>query len=321
MKSPRKLLTAFQDSSDLAPSWSRVLFHRETNLEAEILAGTRKPHCSRSRDAIIRVYDDAGQRDGDARAHRRFQGVVKRACQRAAFTVILIERTKEGAIMMKKLKKAAGSQETPVGSKKRTSVRREVSITLGAAVSFLAITFTLGYHLGRCGSPNWDNPVFVRDFMKNHYDARFLGSEGRQPIPESDPIEVSLPVDDRKFTYRTDTEKIAEDPLSVWDREARPSKDYHESVIQGTAFATAAGALLNKVPLRQLPAKARNSIFGAAAVLGAGGICGYYMGYSKEPNYYSKQFQSTLRDPVEWRRLAEDYRTKALSRAAPSATP
>jgi hypothetical protein len=30
VKSPRKLLTAFQDSSNLAPSWSRVLFHRET---------------------------------------------------------------------------------------------------------------------------------------------------------------------------------------------------------------------------------------------------------------------------------------------------
>ena len=223
---------------------------------------------------------------------------------------------------MKKLKKAAGSQETPVGSKKRTSVRREVSITLGAAVSFLAITFTLGYHLGREGSPDWDDPVVVRDFMEKHYDARFLGSEGRQPIPESDPIEVSLPVDDRKFTYRTDIpEKIAEDLLSVWDREARPSKDYHESVIQGTAFATAAGALLNKVPLRQLPAKARNSIFSAAAVLGAGGICGYYVGYSKEPNYYSKRFQSMLRETVVWRGLAEDYRTKALSRAAPSATP
>jgi hypothetical protein len=32
VKSPRKLLTAFQDSSNFAPSWSILLFHRETKL-------------------------------------------------------------------------------------------------------------------------------------------------------------------------------------------------------------------------------------------------------------------------------------------------
>jgi hypothetical protein len=34
-------------------------------------------HRSRSHDAVIRVYDEAWQRDGDSQAQRRFQRVVK----------------------------------------------------------------------------------------------------------------------------------------------------------------------------------------------------------------------------------------------------
>jgi hypothetical protein len=158
--------------------------------------------------------------------------VVKQACQRAAFTVILIERTKEGA-MMKKLKKAAGPQETSTGSKKRISARHELRVTLGAVVSFLVATFLLGYYLGWNRSQRWDDTSFVRDFMREHLSAKFLAAS-RQSLPESDPIELRLPVDDRQFTYRTDIpEKIAEDPLSDRDPQARQQKDYHESVIQG----------------------------------------------------------------------------------------
>jgi hypothetical protein len=240
--------------------------------------------------------------------------------------------------MMKKLKKAAGSQETPVGSKKRTSARRELRVTLAAVVSFLAITFVLGYYLGRNGSPNWEDTSVVRDFMREHRSARFLPA-GRpfverifpyteaESLPESGPIELRLPVDDRQFTYRTDIpEKIAEDPLSDRDPQARQPKDYHESVIQGGAFVTAAGNFFGHVPLGKLLIKApRIIIFAGATVVCASGVCGYYLGYSKEPNYHSKRFQEMLHNPVIWRGIAEEYRraatSRAPSRAAPSATP
>ena len=46
-------------------------------------------HYSRSHDAVIRVYDDSGQRDRDARARGRFQRVVNsgRAKSSAFLTV------------------------------------------------------------------------------------------------------------------------------------------------------------------------------------------------------------------------------------------
>ena len=37
VKSPRKLLAAFQDSSNLAPSWSRSFSAAKPNLEADVL--------------------------------------------------------------------------------------------------------------------------------------------------------------------------------------------------------------------------------------------------------------------------------------------
>jgi hypothetical protein len=242
--------------------------------------------------------------------------------------------------MMKKLKKAAGSQETSIGSKKRTSARHELRVTLGAVlgavVSFLAITFMLGYHLGRSASPNWEDTFVVRDFMDKHLSAQFVPA-GRQSLPESDPtwtanlmwppIELSLQTDDQKFTYRTDTpEKIAEYPLSVRDRQAPQSKDYHESVNQGGTWALSAGTLLTKAPLGKWLVKApKSKVFAAAMVIGAGGVCGFYVGYTNEPKYHSKRFQEMLHEPLVWRGLAEDYRhatsSRPPSRAAPSATP
>ena len=62
----------------------------------------------------------------------------------------------------------------------------------------------------------------------------------------------------------------------------------------------------------------------AVAVLGAGGLLGYYMGFSGDPDYSSKPFQEMRSDKARWRQFAEQYRTKtsrAPSRAAPSATP
>jgi hypothetical protein len=232
--------------------------------------------------------------------------------------------------MMKKLKKAAGSQETSIGSKKRTSARHELRVTLGAVVgavvSFLAITFMLGYHLGSSASPNWEDTSVVRDFMDKHLSAQFVPA-GRQSLPESDPLELSLQTDDQRFTYRSDTpEKIAEYPLSVRDRQAPQSKDYHESVNQGGTWALSAGTLLTKAPLGEWLVKApKSKLFAAAMVIGAGGVCGFYVGYTNEPKYHSKRFQEMLHEPLVWRGLAEDYRhiatSRPPSRAAPSATP
>jgi hypothetical protein len=229
--------------------------------------------------------------------------------------------------MMKKLKKAAGPQETPVGSKKRTSVRAELRVTLAAAVSFLAVTFVLGYYLGKNRSPDWEDTFVVRDFMRKHSSGPFL-PVGRQSLPGSDSIELQLVVDDRKFIYTTDPEKIDEKEVSLSDRpQARQPKDYHESVIQGGMWATAAGNIFGRFPISNWLGKApRSGIFVAgAAVIGASGAYGYYLGYSKEPKYHSKRFQEMLHDPVTWRGIAEEYRRAATSpapsTAAPSATP
>ena len=230
---------------------------------------------------------------------------------------------------MKKLKKAAGSQETSIASKKRTSARQELRVTVGAVVgavvSFLAITFMLGYHLGRNNSPDWDDTSTVRNFMDKHLSAQFVPA-GRQSLPEIDPIELSLQTDDQKFTYRTDPEKIVADPLSVRDRQAPQSKDYHESVNQGGTWALSAGTLLTKAPLGEWLVKApKSKLFAAAMVIGIGGVCGFYVGYTNEPKYHSKRFQEMLHEPLVWRGLAEDYRHIATSgppsSAAPSATP
>lgn len=237
---------------------------------------------------------------------------------------------------MAKLKGAAGPQETPVGSKKRISVRQALRLSLGAVMGFLIATFALGYWLGRANSTDWEDPVRVINFMAKHRSARFLVAAGRQPLPESDPIELRLRVGDRQLVYRTDTEEITEELLPIRDLQALPnqtrqSKD-NQSLIQTAEGlgAGAAGLLTNvRVSPGSWPGKIRNhKIAGVAAAAAA--ICvptalGYYMGFSREPDYSSKEFQEMLRDKARWRRLAADYRSAETSRvppgAAPSATP
>lgn len=90
---------------------------------------------------------------------------------------------------MDKLDETAGSQETQVSNKERTSALR---LSLGVAVSFVITTIALGILIGRIDSPKWDNRVQVAKFINSHYKARFL-AEGREPLPESDPIELRFP--------------------------------------------------------------------------------------------------------------------------------
>jgi hypothetical protein len=234
--------------------------------------------------------------------------------------------------MMDKLEDAAASQETPVGSKEQTSPKHVLRVSLGAAISFLITTIALGYVLGRINSPNWEDPRQVSKFITKHYSPRFLVAAGRQPLPESDPIELRLRVADRELVYRTDTEEITEELVPIRDlHQTRQSKD-NQSLIQtaGALGASAAGLLTNvRVSLGNSLVKVRNGkiigVAAAAAVVGVGAAWGYYMGFSGEPDYSSKPFQEMRHDKVVWRGLAAQYRSAAISqaasRAAPSATP
>jgi hypothetical protein len=225
--------------------------------------------------------------------------------------------------MMDKLNETAGSQETQVRNKERTtSDRQMLRLSLGAAVGFLITTIALGYPIGRINSPKWENRKVVGKFVENHYRGRFL-AEGREPLSNSDPIELRLRLDDRDLVYRTDTREINEEVLPSEEVQAGRSKD-NQTLIQ-TAFAI--GAPL-AAPLAKVEVSLRNKIavvaVAAVAIVGAGGLLGYAMGFDGDPDYSSKPFQEMRSDKARWRQLAEDYRTKtsrAPSRAAPSATP
>ena len=74
---------------------------------------------------------------------------------------------------MDKLDETAGSQETQVGNKERTtSDRQMLRLSLGAAVGFLITTIALGYLIGRIHSPKWDNRVLVRSSWRTTFGAR-----------------------------------------------------------------------------------------------------------------------------------------------------
>jgi hypothetical protein len=237
--------------------------------------------------------------------------------------------------MMDKLDETAGSQETQVSNNERTSAKDVVRISLGVAIGVLITTIGLGYLIGRINSPSWDDPVNVHNFIADHYSGRFLETAGRQPLPESDPIELRFRLDDRYLVYRTDTETITEDPLPIDELRAlsnqpRRSKDNQSLVQSAFALGAIAVAPLNnvRVSLGNYLAKAGKGKFAgvatAAAVLGAGGFWGYYMGFRGDPDYSSKPFQEMRSDKALWRRIAEHYRTKssrAPSRTGPSATP
>jgi hypothetical protein len=237
--------------------------------------------------------------------------------------------------MMNKLDETAGSQETPVGNKEGTSAKQVLRLSLGAAISFLIATFVLGYALGKNKSPDWEDPVRVSNFIADNCTKQFVVASGRQPLPESDPIELRLRVRERDYVYRTDTDEITPELLPVRDRQALPkhkmqSKDNQSLMTAAGALGTsAAGLLANvRVSLNWLGKVRNGKIVGAAAaaaVLGVGGFYGYYMGFRGEPDYSSKMFQEMLRDKVVWRGLATQYRSDELHRlraeAAPSATP
>jgi hypothetical protein len=226
--------------------------------------------------------------------------------------------------MMDKLDETAGSQETQVGNKERTTSdrRQMVRLSVGAAVGFLIATIALGYLIGRINSPKWENRVVVGKFVADHYRGKFL-AEGR---PESDPIELRLRLGDIDLVYRTDTKEIQEVAVPIEEVHAERSKD-NQTLIQ-SAFIVAAplAAPLSNVHVslgNKVEVVAVVTVVGAA-VVGAGGLLGYSWGFDPDPDYSSKPFQEMRSNKARWRQLAEDYRTKtsrASNRAAPSATP
>jgi len=231
--------------------------------------------------------------------------------------------------MMKKLKKAGGSQEAPVGSKKRSSARHMLGLSLVAVMGFLIATFELGYWVGRSKS-NWESPRVVDAFMATHCSARFVVAADRQPLPAIDPIELRLRAGDQEFAYSTDTDEIS---VAAGDPQALPNQTKEDQQIlihpvEGLGMAGTALFPKVKVPLGSLANVRNGKILGfvaAVGVVGASAVWGYSLGFKPEPNYYSKMFQEKLHNRVVWRGLARDYRSAATSgapsRAAPSATP
>jgi hypothetical protein len=234
--------------------------------------------------------------------------------------------------MMDKLDETAGSQETQVSNKGRTSTRRVLCLSLVAVMGFLIATFELGYWVGRSKS-NWESARRVDAFMATHCNARFLVAGDRQPLPTSDPIELRLRAGDREFAYRTDTEQICDELLPAGDRQALPdqTKDDQLNLIHPAEAVVIAGAGLFpkvRVPIEWLEKVRNGRILGVAAavgVVGASALWGYSLGFKAEPNFSSKMFQERLHDRVVWRGLERDYRSRQTSppptRAAPSVTP
>jgi hypothetical protein len=154
---------------------------------------------------------------------------------------------------------AAGSQEIPVGSKERTSTKHVLCLSLGVAMSFLITTFLLGYWVGKSRSPNWESPRLVYTFMKTHHSARFLGAAGRQPLP-SDPIELRLRAGDREFSYRTDTNKVTEEPVRVRDIQALPNQTGQSKDDQNNLIHTAEALSASGPPCSSARARARGMV-------------------------------------------------------------
>jgi hypothetical protein len=231
--------------------------------------------------------------------------------------------------MMDKPEEAAGSQKTPVGGKERTSARQVLCLSLVAVMGFLIATFELGYWVGRSES-NWESPRVVDAFMATHRSARFLVAADRQPLPASDPIELSLRAGDWKFAYRTDTDQISKERVDDGDLQALPNqtKDDQQNLIHAFEVVGMSGTGLFpkvRVPLGSLRNPNILRVGAAVGVVAASAVWGYSLGFKPEPNYYSKMFQAKLHNRGVWRGLARDYRSRETSpppsRAAPSATP
>jgi hypothetical protein len=234
--------------------------------------------------------------------------------------------------MMDKLDETAGSQQTQVSNKERTSTKDVMRISLGVAIGALITTIGLGYLIGRINSPHWDDPADVHNFIAEHYSGEFLETAGRQPLPKSDPIKLSFRLGDRYLVYRTDEEAIKEERPPIDELRALPKQSKENQNLVQEAFAVAviaAGSTLNNVRVSiGYFGKAGTGRFAglatAVVALGAGGLWGYHMGFRGDPDYSSKLFQEWRSDKALWRRLEEHYRTKrsrAPSSAAPSATP
>jgi len=214
--------------------------------------------------------------------------------------------------MTYRVKKAEGSPKTP---DKRTSAKKAVSIGLGAGVSFIIATILLGYALGNYYSTDWKKRDNVTKFIATHY----------KPRPESDPVELRLRVGDRDLVYKIDTEEFTEEQvLPIPDLQTRQSKDTQSVIHSAGLLGASASAVFPKVRVflgKGLKGKTAG-VVAAVAVLGIGGVWGFSMAYTTEPDYSSKLFQEMLRDKVVWRGLAKQYRNDATpSRAIPSATP
>jgi hypothetical protein len=223
--------------------------------------------------------------------------------------------------MMDKPEEAAGSQKTPVGGKERTS---ELRLSLGVAVTFVITTIALGILIGRFDSPKWDNRVQVAKFINSHYEARFL-AEGREPLPERDPIELRFRLDDRYLVYRTDKDEIRDVavPAEELPNPTWRSKENQGLIHEGFALGAPVAAYLSKVHV-SLGNKIVVVTLAGGAVLVSGVFLGYYVSHNEDPDFSSKPFQEMRSDKARWRQLAEYHRTKssrAPSRAAPSATP
>jgi hypothetical protein len=212
--------------------------------------------------------------------------------------------------------------EAQASSAPALSISKRKLAVLGATAvaTFYSATVALGYYYGRLKSVDWNDPLATTQFINTNHSVKYLGKPRESDGSGSDPIELTLRIGDRQYSYATSTDKVQFEILSPEEIAKLPAPRNHSQtdeeklMIAVGAIVTPSYAGLSKSPwlikrLSHLRGKQLVAVAVPAAVLGAGVAWGYSMGYKPLPDYSSEAFQTAIQDPKRWRPLVQYYRT------------
>lgn len=175
------------------------------------------------------------------------------------------------------------------------------------ALSIFAVSFSIGFHVGKGLSPDYSHPQAARIYLASYLKWKAI---------DNDRIEISLSAGDRVYKYATGDEKPNLAYLSPEEiknnrlPKRNPFKEHEK--ISAYVFPSIGGSGLIATVLKLNPTRYSSktpSIIAYVVALASGGFLGYLAGYSDAADFDNPTFKNVLENDVAlWSSFEQNLR-------------
>lgn len=192
-------------------------------------------------------------------------------------------------------------------SSERTKMSQNTKAVIFIALSIFAISFSIGYYVGKGLSPDYSHPQAARIYLASYLKWKAI---------DSDQIELTLTAGDRIYRFKTGDEKPVFGYLSPEEiknnrlPKRNPFKEHEK--ISAYVFPSIGSSGLIATVLKLNPTRYSTktpSIIAYVVAIATGGFLGYLAGYSDAADFDDPTFRNVLENDVAlWSSFEQNMR-------------